>query len=79
MKHAPIAPEIFGVGKKVTFVSRHGNWNGTPDRFVIPLALVTMMVSMENPIHLTDFKMRKVIENFSGSKINQEGMTAIPN
>src|SRR5439155_9831057 len=79
MKYPPIAPEIFGVGKEVPLVSRHGNRNGAPNRFVISLALVTMMMGMENPIHLADSKLREVIENFSGSKIDQDGMAAISN
>jgi hypothetical protein len=57
----PVAPEIFSIGKKVLFMSRNSNGNGAFSSFVIALALIPVMMSVENPVDLSDSKARKVI------------------
>src|SRR5215813_11556354 len=54
MKNTPVTPEIFSIGEKMSFVSGHGNGNGTICCLIVALALVSVVMSVEIPFDLAD-------------------------
>jgi len=52
VEHAPVAPKILGVLKQVAFVGGRVNRNAFSDRPRITLALVTVMMGVQDGVNL---------------------------
>jgi hypothetical protein len=77
VKHPPVPPEVLRVGKEMPFVSRNCNGNRALRRLVIALALVPVMMGMENPIDLADSQTGQVLENVSRAEVDQKSAAAV--
>src|SRR5262245_22899421 len=65
MKDTPVTPEVFSVREEISFMSRNGYRNGTFRGLVVALALVSVVMSMENPFDLADPESRKGVQDLT--------------
>jgi hypothetical protein len=79
MKHAPVSPEVLRISEQVALVGRDRNGNRTLHGFEVTLALITMVVSVKNPVYLGDSQAGEVVKNLSRSKIYDQPVIASPN
>jgi hypothetical protein len=77
MEDAAVAPKILGVREQVPLMLRHGDWNAALDGFVIALALIPMVVCVQNPVHFIDAHLAKMVQDFARPEIDQHACRAV--
>jgi hypothetical protein len=77
MEDAAVPPEILGVGEQVPLMLRHGDRNTALDGLVIALALIPMMVCVQNPVHFIDAQLAKVVQDLARPEIDQHACRTV--
>ena len=65
VEHAPVAPEILGVLKQVAFVGGHVNRDPFLDRAGITLALVAVMMRVQDGVNLGDANLAEQVQDMA--------------
>src|SRR5262245_31792394 len=79
MEDPPVSPEILCVGEEMAFMGGYGDRNLSFGCFVVALALVAMMMGMQDPIYLRDAHCPKMIQNLAGAEIDQHATRSVAN
>jgi hypothetical protein len=74
VENAAIAPEILGIGKERVLMRGYGNRDPARNGFRIALALIPVVMSVQDPIDFADTEVAKMVENLSGSEVHKNGI-----
>ena len=77
VEHAAIAPEVGGFGEQAAFVGGDGDRDVAFDGAEIALALVAMVVSVEDPVHFGDAEVLEMVEDAARSEVDQHRTGAV--
>jgi hypothetical protein len=77
MEDAAVAPEVLRVGKQVPLVSGNGNGNAPLHSAVIALALIPVVMSVQDVVYLRNTKPGEVVKDFSGAEIDEHAGRAV--
>ena len=72
MEDAAIAPKVFRVFKQVSLVGGHIDRDAFGNSAPIALALVTVMVRVEDSVHADDSDLAEELQNMARAKIDEQ-------
>jgi hypothetical protein len=75
---APVSPEVLGILEELSLVGRNGDRDPPFDCPGIPLALVAVVMGVEDPIDVGDPEIREVIEYGARSEVDEHTPRAVP-
>ena len=77
VEDAAVAPELLRVGEQVALVGGHGDGNRSRGGEPVFLALVAVVVGVEDPVGLGDPEVAEMIEDLARTEVDQNGARAV--